>query len=70
MQLGAEAVFVGSGIFKSSEPAKRANAIVKAVTHFDKPGELLAVSKGLGTPMTGIAVGELAEQQKLAVRGW
>ena len=70
MQLGAEAVFVGSGIFKSDNPARRAQAIVKAVTHFDKPGELLAVSKGLGKPMSGIAVGELGEQQKLAVRGW
>jgi len=70
MQLGAEAVFVGSGIFKSDNPAKRALAIVKAVTHFDKPAELLAASKGLGKPMTGIAVGELADQQKLAVRGW
>ncbi len=70
MQLGAEAVFVGSGIFKSSEPSKRAHAIVKAVTNFDKPAELLSVSKGLGTPMTGIAMDELAEDQKLAVRGW
>ena len=70
MQVGAEAVFVGSGIFKSSEPAKRANAIVKAVAHFDKPSELLAVSKGLGQPMSGIAVGELEERQKMASRGW
>ena len=70
MQLGAEAVFVGSGIFKASDPPKRAHAIVKAVTHYDKPGELLAASKGLGTPMSGIAVGELADEQKLAVRGW
>jgi pyridoxal 5'-phosphate synthase pdxS subunit len=70
MQIGAEAVFVGSGIFKSDNPAKRALAIVKAVMHFDKPAELLAVSKGLGKPMTGIAVGDLADHQKLAVRGW
>ncbi|MCH8887760.1 MAG: pyridoxal 5'-phosphate synthase lyase subunit PdxS [SAR324 cluster bacterium] len=70
MQLGAEAVFVGSGIFKASEPAKVADAIVKAVAHFDKPSELLAVSKGLGAPMASIAVGDLEEQQKLAGRGW
>ena len=70
MQLGAEAVFVGSGIFKASDPPKRAHAIVKAVTHYDKPGELLVASKGLGPPMSGIAVGELADEQKLAVRGW
>lgn len=70
MQIGAEAVFVGSGIFKSSEPSKRAHAIVKAVTNFDKPAELLAVSKGLGVPMTGIAMDDLAEDQRLAGRGW
>jgi pyridoxal 5'-phosphate synthase pdxS subunit len=54
MQLGAEAVFVGSGIFMSSEPAKRAAAIVQAVTHFDKPKVLAELSRGLGTPMRGI----------------
>ncbi|MDH5752186.1 MAG: pyridoxal 5'-phosphate synthase lyase subunit PdxS [Deltaproteobacteria bacterium] len=70
MQLGAEAVFVGSGIFKSEDPAKRAQAIVKATTYFDKPEELLAVSKGLGEPMSGTSVQELQDEQKLAGRGW
>jgi len=70
MQIGAEAVFVGSGIFKSDSPAKRAAAIVKATTYFDKPAELLSVSKGLGTPMSGVSVHSLEEEQKLAVRGW
>jgi pyridoxal 5'-phosphate synthase pdxS subunit len=70
MQLGAEAVFVGSGIFKSEDPAKRAQAIVKAVTFYDKPDELLKVSKGLGTPMSGIARNELPQEQLLAGRGW
>ncbi len=70
VQLGAEAVFVGSGIFKADNPAQRAAAIVKAVTFFDKPEQVLAVSKGLGAPMSGIARSELAEGQKLAVRGW
>ena len=70
MQMGAEAVFVGSGIFKSDNPARRAQAIVKAVAHFDNPKELLEVSRGLGTPMSGTAVNELEEGQKLAGRGW
>jgi len=70
MQLGAEAVFVGSGIFKSDEPAKRAHAIVKAVTYYDKPAELLDASKGLGVAMSGIARSEIPEEQKLAARGW
>jgi pyridoxal 5'-phosphate synthase pdxS subunit len=70
MQLGAEAVFVGSGIFKSEDPAKRAQAIVKAVTFYDKPEELLKVSKGLGTPMSGIARNQLPQEQLLAGRGW
>ncbi len=70
VQLGAEAVFVGSGIFKSDNPAKRAAAIVKSVTFYDKPEELVAVSRGLGTPMVGIARDELAEDQRLAGRGW
>lgn len=70
MQLGAEAVFVGSGIFKSDEPAKMAAAIVKATTHCENPGELLKVSKGLGEAMPGIAVGDLLPEQKLAGRGW
>ena len=70
MQMGAEAVFVGSGIFKSEDPAKRAQAIVKATTYYDKPAELLGISKGLGQPMSGVAVGQLVEQQKMAGRGW
>ena len=70
MQLGAESVFVGSGIFKSEEPARRAKAIVKAVTYYDKPAELLKISGGLGSAMSGQSVGELAEEQRLAVRGW
>jgi pyridoxal 5'-phosphate synthase pdxS subunit len=70
VQLGAEAVFVGSGIFKSDDPAKRAHAIVKAVTFYDKPAELLTASKGLGAPMSGIARSEIPEEQRLAVRGW
>ena len=70
MQLGTEAVFVGSGIFKSENPAKRAQAIVKAVTFFDNPAEVLKVSHNLGTPMSGIARGELAPEQLLAGRGW
>jgi pyridoxal 5'-phosphate synthase pdxS subunit len=70
MQIGAESVFVGSGIFKSEDPARRAKAIVKAVTYYDKPAELLKISSGLGSAMSGMSVGELAEGQRLAVRGW
>jgi pyridoxal 5'-phosphate synthase pdxS subunit len=70
MQMGAQSVFVGSGIFKSDNPAKRAHAIVQAVTHFDKPAELLKVSKNLGAPMSGIARNALPEEQRLAARGW
>ncbi len=70
MQMGAESVFVGSGIFKSEDPARRAKAIVKAVTYYDKPAELLKISSGLGSAMSGMSVGELAEGQRLAVRGW
>lgn len=70
MQLGAETVFVGSGIFKSDDPAVRAKAIVDAVAHFDKPDMLMEISTGLGQPMTGINVSELDEKQRLALRGW
>jgi len=70
MQLGAEAVFVGSGIFKSDNPAKRAQAIVKATTFFNQPEEVLKVSRDLGTAMSGIARGDIPEDQKLAGRGW
>jgi len=70
MQLGAEALFVGSGIFKSDDPAKRAQAIVKATTFFDKPEELLKVSKGLGAPMSGIQREDIPKDELMAGRGW
>src|SRR6266550_1229747 len=70
MQLGAEGVFVGSGIFKSEDPARTANAIVQATTHFDDPKKLAEVSKGLGAPMRGIALEEIPTEERLAVRGW
>ena len=68
MQLGAESVFVGSGIFKSEDPAPRAKAIVEATTNFRDPAILAKVSRGLGTPMTGIGMDDL--QMKLEDRGW
>src|SRR5690349_16929501 len=68
MQLGAEAVFVGSGIFKSEDPARRARAVVEATTHFRDAQILAKVSRGLGAPMTGIGMDEVAV--KLADRGW
>jgi pyridoxal 5'-phosphate synthase pdxS subunit len=70
MQLGAEAVFVGSGIFKSSDPAARARAVVLAVTHFNDPKVLLEVSSGLGEPMRGLDVAQLDEKELLQTRGW
>ncbi len=70
MQLGMDGVFVGSGIFKSSDPFKRAKAIVAAVTHFRDPEILAEVSKGLGEPMHGIEIGTIPAEQRLAVRGW
>ncbi len=70
MQLGAEGVFVGSGIFKSAEPDRTARAIVQATTHFDNPQIIAEVSKGLGTPMRGIELGTIPEGERLAVRGW
>ena len=70
MQLGVDGVFVGSGIFKSGNPALRAKAIVEAVTHFNDPKILAEVSKGLGEPMVGIGVSELPESARLAGRGW
>jgi len=70
MQMGAESVFVGSGIFKSDNPAKRAEAIVKAVTFHAQPEELLKVSRGLGTAMPGQARDSIPDEQQLAVRGW
>ena len=70
MQLGMDGVFVGSGIFKSGNPAKRAAAIVKAVTHYNDPAIIAEVSRGLGEPMVGRTVRSLAETEQLAVRGW
>ena len=70
MQLGAEAVFVGSGIFKSEDPAPRAKAIVDATTHFDKPEILAELSKGLGSAMPGLDIRQLAENELLSTRGW
>ncbi|HBM17201.1 MAG TPA: pyridoxal 5'-phosphate synthase lyase subunit PdxS [Lentisphaeria bacterium] len=70
MQLGAETVFVGSGIFKSGNPQKRAEAIVSAATYFNDPDMLARVSEDLGEPMTGIEIDKLLDNQKLANRGW
>jgi pyridoxal 5'-phosphate synthase pdxS subunit len=70
MQLGAEGVFVGSGIFKSGDPAQRAAAIVQATTFFDDPGVIAKVSRGLGEPMVGINVSTLPESERYATRGW
>ncbi|MBA3851838.1 MAG: pyridoxal 5'-phosphate synthase lyase subunit PdxS, partial [Chloroflexi bacterium] len=70
MQLGAEGVFVGSGIFKSEDPARMANAIVQATTHFDDATIIADVSKGLGAPMRGIEMATIPETERLAVRGW
>jgi len=70
MQLGAETVFVGSGIFKSADPAPRAKAIVEATTHFRDAAVLARVSRGLGVAMTGIAMDEINETQRFAQRGW
>lgn len=70
MQLGAEAVFVGSGIFKSGDPARRAAAIVGAVVHYNDPKMLAELSKDLGEAMVGIGVSELGDNEKMAVRGW
>ncbi len=69
-QLGAQAVFVGSGIFKSDDPAARAVAIVKATTHFDDPEVLLEVSRGLRPGMKGLEMSEIPEDERLAARGW
>jgi pyridoxal 5'-phosphate synthase pdxS subunit len=70
MQLGAEGVFVGSGIFKSGDPVKRAEAIVKATTFYDDPDVLAKVSRGLGEAMVGLNVDTLPESQRYASRGW
>jgi pyridoxal 5'-phosphate synthase pdxS subunit len=70
MQLGADGVFVGSGIFKSGNPAARAAAIVKATTFFDDPKVIAEVSRGLGEAMVGINVNDLPAPHRLAERGW
>jgi pyridoxal 5'-phosphate synthase pdxS subunit len=70
MQLGADGVFVGSGIFKSGDPAKRAAAIVKATTFYDDPSIIADASRGLGEAMVGINVGDLPAPHRLAERGW
>lgn len=70
MQLGSDGVFVGSGIFKSDDPAKRAKAIVEAVTHFDDPKIIAEVSKGLGDAMKGIEIATISPEERLQERGW
>jgi pyridoxal 5'-phosphate synthase pdxS subunit len=70
MQLGADGVFVGSGIFKSGDPISRAHAIVQATTHHDDPEVLAAVSAGLGEPMVGISASTLSDTERLESRGW
>jgi pyridoxal 5'-phosphate synthase pdxS subunit len=70
MQLGSDGVFVGSGIFKSSDPESRAKAIVEAVTHFNDPKVIAEVSKGLGEAMRGIEISDIPKDQRLQERGW
>jgi pyridoxal 5'-phosphate synthase pdxS subunit len=70
MQLGAEGVFVGSGIFKSDDPAARAKAIVEATTYFNDPDVLAKVTRGLGEPMRGLDVRSMPPEERLAERGW
>ena len=70
MQLGADGVFVGSGVFKSGDPAARAAAIVKATTFYDDPDVLAKVSRGLGEAMVGINVDDIPAPHRLAQRGW
>ena len=70
MQLGADGVFVGSGIFKSSEPSVRAKAIVEATTHFRDPEILARVSAGLGEAMRGLDTAAMAPEELLQTRGW
>ena len=70
MQLGAEGVFVGSGIFKAGDPAARARAIVEATTYFNEPEIVAKVSRGLGEAMVGIGLEALQERERLATRGW
>jgi pyridoxal 5'-phosphate synthase pdxS subunit len=70
MELGAESVFVGSGIFKSGDPERRAIAIVGAVTYYKDPKKLAELSEDLGEPMVGIGLGELKDEERMAKRGW
>jgi pyridoxal 5'-phosphate synthase pdxS subunit len=70
MQLGVDGVFVGSGIFKSDDPAPRAKAIVEATTHFSDPDIIARVSRGLGEAMVGIEISAIPENELLAERGW
>jgi pyridoxal 5'-phosphate synthase pdxS subunit len=70
MQLGAEGVFVGSGIFKSEDPERRAKAIVEATTHYEDPARVAAASTGLGQPMVSLETSKLETEQLLAPRGW
>jgi pyridoxal 5'-phosphate synthase pdxS subunit len=70
MQLGVDGVFVGSGIFKSGNPALRAKAIVQAVTHYNAPQILAEISENLGEAMVGINIDTLPESERLASRGW
>ena len=69
-QLGAQTVFVGSGIFKSESPEKLGKAIVEASCHFDNPDKLLEISRNLGKAMRGIEISHIPQEQKLANRGW
>ena len=70
MQLGVEGVFVGSGIYKSSNPEVRAKAIVEATTHYNNPDIIAKASENLGEPMPGMAARSLKQEEILAVRGW
>ena len=70
MQLGADGVFVGSGIFKSENPAARAKAVVEATTHFNDPARIARASRGLGVAMRGSQVSDIPETERLAARGW
>ncbi len=70
MQLGADGVFVGSGIFKSENPAARAKAVVEATTHFNDPARIARVSRGLGVAMRGSQVSDIPDSERLAARGW
>jgi pyridoxal 5'-phosphate synthase pdxS subunit len=70
MQLGADGIFVGSGIFKSDNPAGRAKAIVEATTHYEDPAVVAEVSKGIGEAMRGLEISQIPERELLATRGW